>query len=75
MSPSAVTERVGLGIGALVRLRYPSGNYRPFRTLLDTTPEIIEAHYVTGEDCFVLRSWPDARAQRRTPPPARGTLR
>jgi Lrp/AsnC family transcriptional regulator, leucine-responsive regulatory protein len=48
-------ERVGLGIGALVRLRYPSGNYRPFRTLLDTTPEIIEAHHVTGEDCFVLK--------------------
>src|SRR3712207_3330620 len=48
-------ERVGLGIGALVRLRYPSGNYRPFRSLLDTTPEIIEAHHVTGEDCFVLK--------------------
>jgi Lrp/AsnC family leucine-responsive transcriptional regulator len=48
-------ERVGLGLLALVRLRYPSGNYRPFRTLLDTTPEIIEAHHVTGEDCFVLK--------------------
>jgi Lrp/AsnC family transcriptional regulator, leucine-responsive regulatory protein len=48
-------ERVGLAILALVRLRYPSGNYRPFRTLLDTTPEIVEAHHVTGEDCFVLK--------------------
>ena len=48
-------ERVGLGILALVRLRYPSGNYRPFRTLLDTTPEILETHHVTGEDCFVLK--------------------
>lgn len=48
-------ERVGLGILALVRLRYPSGNYRPFRTLLDTTTEIVEAHHVTGEDCFVLK--------------------
>jgi Lrp/AsnC family leucine-responsive transcriptional regulator len=48
-------ERVGLGILAFVRLRYPSGNYRPFHTLLDTSPEIIEAHHVTGEDCFILK--------------------
>jgi Lrp/AsnC family transcriptional regulator, leucine-responsive regulatory protein len=46
---------VGLGIMALVRLRYPTGNYRPFHALLDSTPEVIEAHHVTGEDCFVLK--------------------
>jgi Lrp/AsnC family leucine-responsive transcriptional regulator len=38
-----------------VRLRYPTGNYRPFHALLDSTPEIVEAHHVTGEDCFVLK--------------------
>ena len=48
-------ERVGLGILALVRLRYPTGNYRPFYALLDSTPEVVEAHHVTGEDCFVLK--------------------
>jgi Lrp/AsnC family leucine-responsive transcriptional regulator len=47
-------ERLGLGIRALVRLRYPNGNYRPFHDLLASTPEIVEAHHVTGEDCFVL---------------------
>lgn len=47
--------RVGLAILALVRLRYPTGNYRPFHALLDSTPEIVEAHHVTGEDCFVLK--------------------
>jgi len=46
---------VGLEIMAFVRLRYPTGNYRPFHALLDTTPEIIEAHHVTGEDCFILK--------------------
>ena len=46
---------VGLTIMAFVRLRYPTGNYRPFHALLDTTPEIVEAHHVTGEDCFVLK--------------------
>lgn len=48
-------ERLGLVITAFVRLRYPTGNYKPFHDLLDTTPEILEAHHVTGEDCFVLK--------------------
>lgn len=48
-------ERLGLVIMAFVRLRYPTGNYKPFHDLLDTTPEILEAHHVTGEDCFVLK--------------------
>lgn len=48
-------ERIGLQIMAFVRLRYPTGNYRPFHALLDSTPEVVEAHHVTGEDCFVLK--------------------
>jgi Lrp/AsnC family leucine-responsive transcriptional regulator len=48
-------ERVGLSVMAFVRLRYATGNYRPFHALLDSTPEVIEAHHVTGEDCFVLK--------------------
>jgi Lrp/AsnC family transcriptional regulator, leucine-responsive regulatory protein len=49
------STRVGLGILTYVRLRYPTSNYRPFHALLASTPEIIEAHHVTGEDCFVLK--------------------
>lgn len=48
-------SRVGLHVMAFVRLRYPHGNYRPFHALLDSTSEIVEAHHVTGEDCFVLK--------------------
>lgn len=48
-------EQLGFGILALVRLRYPTGNYKPFHELLASTPQIIEAHHVTGEDCFVLK--------------------
>lgn len=48
-------ERLGLPVLAFVRLRYPHGNYKPFHDLLDTTPEILEAHHVTGDDCFVLK--------------------
>ncbi|MFJ2932274.1 Lrp/AsnC family transcriptional regulator [Streptomyces sp. NPDC087219] len=48
-------DRLGLPILAFVRLRYPHGNYKPFHDLLGTTPEILEAHHVTGDDCFVLK--------------------
>ncbi|MHC0428964.1 Lrp/AsnC family transcriptional regulator [Streptomyces sp. O3] len=48
-------ERLGLPILAFVRLRYPNGNYKPFHELVDATPEILEAHHVTGDDCFVIK--------------------
>ncbi|WP_351237640.1 Lrp/AsnC family transcriptional regulator [Streptomyces sp. NPDC002133] len=48
-------ERLGLQVLAFVRLRYPNGNYKPFHDLLAATPEILEAHHVTGDDCFVLK--------------------
>ena len=48
-------ERLGLPVLAFVRLRYPHGNYKPFHDLLESTPEILEAHHVTGDDCFVLK--------------------
>ncbi|WP_030434980.1 Lrp/AsnC family transcriptional regulator [Actinoplanes subtropicus] len=48
-------ERVGLTVMAFVRVRYPTGNYRPFHAMLESTPEIVEAHHVTGEDCFILK--------------------
>ncbi|WP_329123255.1 Lrp/AsnC family transcriptional regulator [Streptomyces sp. NBC_01353] len=48
-------ERLGLPILAFVRLRYPNGNYKPFHDLVGTTPEILEAHHVTGDDCFVIK--------------------
>lgn len=46
---------LGYGISAFVRLAYPSGNYKPLHDLIDVTPEIIEAHHVTGADCFVIK--------------------
>ncbi|CAL9354790.1 Lrp/AsnC family transcriptional regulator [Streptomyces thermolilacinus] len=48
-------EALGLAVLAFVRLRYPNGNYKPFHDLLEATPEILEAHHVTGDDCFVLK--------------------
>jgi Lrp/AsnC family transcriptional regulator, leucine-responsive regulatory protein len=47
-------EKLGLPIHAFVRLRYPHGNYKPFHDLLAVTPEVVEAHHITGDDCFLL---------------------
>jgi Lrp/AsnC family transcriptional regulator, leucine-responsive regulatory protein len=49
------TERLGLSVLAFVRIRYPTGNYKPFHDLIAKMPEVIEAHHVTGDDCFVLK--------------------
>lgn len=46
---------LGYEVTAFVRLAFPSGNYRPLHDLLDATPEVVEAHHVTGVDCFVLK--------------------
>lgn len=46
---------VGYPILAFVRLRYPHGNYKPLHDLVAKRAEILEAHHVTGDDCFVLR--------------------
>ncbi|WP_091244655.1 Lrp/AsnC family transcriptional regulator [Klenkia soli] len=48
-------EALGYAVSAFVRLAYPSGNYKPFHDLVEVTPEIVEAHHVTGDDCFVIR--------------------
>lgn len=48
-------EQVGMSILAFVRLQYPTGNYKPFTDLLATMAEVVEAHHVTGEDCFILK--------------------
>ncbi|MEV6669265.1 Lrp/AsnC family transcriptional regulator [Streptomyces sp. NPDC051162] len=48
-------EKLGLPVLAFVRLRHPDGDHEPFRELLATTPEILEAHHVTGDDCFVIK--------------------
>ncbi|MDR6611538.1 Lrp/AsnC family transcriptional regulator [Leifsonia sp. 1010] len=48
-------ERLGFGILAYLRLRYPSSQYKPLHDLLAEIPEVIEAHHVTGDDCFILK--------------------
>ena len=48
-------EALGYSVTAFVRLAYPTGNYKPFHDLVDALPEVIEAHHVTGADCFIIK--------------------
>ncbi|MFF1571721.1 Lrp/AsnC family transcriptional regulator [Leifsonia sp. NPDC058292] len=48
-------ERLGLSILAYLRLRYPSSVYKPLHDLLADIPEVVEAHHVTGDDCFIIK--------------------
>ena len=48
-------ESLGFAVMAFLRLRYPSSIYEPLHELLRETPEVIEAHHVTGDDCFIMK--------------------
>ncbi|MDR2293630.1 MAG: Lrp/AsnC family transcriptional regulator [Microbacterium sp.] len=48
-------ERLGYTILAYLRLRYPSSVYEPLHALLAEIPEVVEAHHVTGDDCFIMK--------------------
>ena len=54
-SASVSPEALGYAVTAFVRLAYPSGNYKPFHDLVAVNPEIVEAHHVTGADCFIIK--------------------
>jgi Lrp/AsnC family leucine-responsive transcriptional regulator len=61
----AIVDSAALGfpLTAFVRVRMSSPAGKSFHELLENTPQVLEAHYVTGEDCFLLkviaRSMPD----------------
>ncbi|MFI4970270.1 MAG: Lrp/AsnC family transcriptional regulator [Lysobacterales bacterium] len=46
---------LGLGVTAFVRVRPMPGQLQAVAELARGTPEIVECHRVTGEDCFVMK--------------------
>jgi Lrp/AsnC family leucine-responsive transcriptional regulator len=46
---------LGLGITAFVRVRPMPGQLQEISELARKTPEIVECHRVTGEDCFIMK--------------------
>jgi Lrp/AsnC family leucine-responsive transcriptional regulator len=45
---------LGLALTAIVRVRPSPGQLANVAALAQRTPEVVECHRVTGEDCFVL---------------------
>ena len=46
---------VGRGIAAIVRIRTTHAEIKRCLSAFETMPEIVEAHRITGEDCFMVR--------------------
>ena len=46
---------LGLGITAFVRVRPMPGQLQNIAELARGTPEIVECHRITGEDCFIMK--------------------
>lgn len=47
---------VGLPLSAIIRVRPSPGQIANVAGLARETPEIVECHRVTGEDCYVMRA-------------------
>ncbi|MGH7608609.1 MAG: Lrp/AsnC family transcriptional regulator [Candidatus Dormibacteria bacterium] len=46
---------LGLPLAAFVQVRPAPGQLNQVATLARSLPEVVEAHRITGEDCFLLR--------------------
>lgn len=47
--------KVGYGVLAVVRLKYPGNQHQPLHRLLAERTEILECLRTTGEDCYTLK--------------------
>ncbi|OLF14339.1 AsnC family transcriptional regulator [Actinophytocola xinjiangensis] len=48
-------DKVGFGVLALVRLKYPGNQHQPLHRLLTERPEFLECLRTTGEDCYTVK--------------------
>ncbi len=48
-------KKVGYGISAMLRIRPNTGDLKRIAGVAQETPEVIECHRITGEDCFFLK--------------------
>jgi Lrp/AsnC family leucine-responsive transcriptional regulator len=48
-------QKLGYGIDAIVRVSPAGGQLKSIAKVAVATPEVIECHRVTGEDCYVMQ--------------------
>jgi Lrp/AsnC family leucine-responsive transcriptional regulator len=46
---------LGFPLGAIIRVRPAAGELHKVAELARQTPEVVECHRITGEDCFVMK--------------------
>jgi Lrp/AsnC family leucine-responsive transcriptional regulator len=46
---------LGYGVAVVVRVAPDSGRLRKIPEIAQATPEVVECHRITGEDCFFLK--------------------
>lgn len=49
-------EHLDRNLVAFVSVRYPSGNYEPFRKVVMDHPAVLECHHVAGSECFIVKT-------------------
>jgi Lrp/AsnC family transcriptional regulator, leucine-responsive regulatory protein len=47
---------LGLALSAIIRIRPSPGQIQNVAELARDTPEVVECHRVTGDDCYVMRA-------------------
>jgi Lrp/AsnC family transcriptional regulator, leucine-responsive regulatory protein len=47
---------LGLTLGAIIRVRPSPGQIQNVAELARDTPEVVECHRVTGDDCYIMRA-------------------
>jgi Lrp/AsnC family transcriptional regulator, leucine-responsive regulatory protein len=47
---------LGLSLGAVIRIRPAPGQLRNVAQAAVATPEVVECHRITGEDCYIMRA-------------------
>jgi len=47
--------KLGLSIGAYIRIQPAMGELARVAEIVKTIPEIVECHRITGEDCFIAK--------------------
>jgi Lrp/AsnC family transcriptional regulator, leucine-responsive regulatory protein len=48
---------LGFTLGAIIRIRPAARELRKVAELAQRTPEVVECHRITGEDCFLIKAY------------------
>jgi Lrp/AsnC family leucine-responsive transcriptional regulator len=48
-------RRLGYSVAAIMRIRPVLGQLKKIAEVAQATPEVVECHRVTGEDCYVMK--------------------